>query len=132
MGRFEYGPASAACRAVPGSRAGLVRVSYFGMLNDASMAVLVSKMASVARDAPVCVSHMERAVLTLERMPAIEEAVKTVVDAAIIVAPADRDLFVEYARRLSEVGVNRAVFLESQVEQAYRWAERRAKRVLGL
>ena len=42
------------------------------------------------------------------------------------------DLMVDYGRRQAEVGVIRAVFVETQLELALRWAERRAEAARGL
>lgn len=114
------------------SRTGLVRLNYYGYVDASAMAVLRAKFVDVARAAPACVIHTETALIAMDEMPAVEPALRPVADAAIIVTPENRELFVEYAKRLAEVGITRAVFLESQVEQAYRWAERRAALVRGL
>lgn len=132
MGRFEHGPASGTARRVLESRAGLVRLNYFGYVDAAAMAVLRAQLIGVVGAANQCVIHTETALIAMDEMPAVEPVLQPVADAAIIVTPENRELFVEYAQRLAEVGITRAVFLQSQMEQAYRWAERRAELVRGL
>lgn len=73
---------------------------------------------------------MDRSLVLLSLPPDIAPGVYTsrAAPGAVIVRADQYELWAEYARRLSNVGVLRAVFLESHATLAYEWAERQILR----
>lgn len=130
MGRYEFMAASGRCRRIPGSRAGILQVNYYGVVDAVALDRVRSSMMGVCGNAPALVVRTDTALMVMDDVPLIDSAPGVVVPpAALVVRKEMRDLWVEYARQLAGVGITRAVFLDSQLEQAHRWAERWAQRV---
>ena len=80
----------------------------------------------IVENSPALVIRTDTALMTMDSVPLIEAPKVVVPPAAIVVCPEQRDLWVEYSRQLADVGIMRTVFLTSQLDLAYRWAERMA------
>lgn len=127
MGKFELEAASGRCRYVPESRAGLVQMNYYGVIDAEALIRVRDGTIKFVAKSPALVIRTDTALVTLDEVPMVTWRPGRIPPAAIIVRPELRELWVEYARQMAEVGITRAVFLESQAEQAYRWAEHLAE-----
>jgi len=127
MHQSEFMAASSRCYRIPQSRAGLVQLNYQGIVSARALDRIRSSALEGLVGAPALVVRTDTALMTMRDVPLIMEEPGKVPPAALVVRKEMRDLWVEYARQLAELGITRAVFLDSQLEQAYRWAERRAE-----
>lgn len=132
MGKFELEAASGRCMYVPESRAGLVQMNYYGVVDAEALIRVREGTIQYVAGAPALVIRTDTALVTLDEVPLVAWKPDKIPSAAIIVRPELRDLWVEYARQMAHAGITRAVFLDSQAEQAYRWAERHAEQSGGL
>lgn len=126
MQRIEYRSAAATCIRLPESRAGILLISFYGLLDDVSMLWLVRRMLDATRCVPAMVVRTDQAAIAMTEFPLLDPDEQPSLPAALVMRRELREMGVEYGRRLAERGITRAVFVESQLEMAIRWAARRA------
>lgn len=85
-------------------------------------------LVNMAEDTTNMVVHFERAVLAMGRMPVYSKTGYKFQSAAIIVRPDQLALFNAYADELEAIGVERMVFLESEIALAHEWSALRLDR----
>lgn len=109
-----------------GSRNGVQEQRHIGIVTPATIGRLRRRSLEAARHAPAIVFRFERSVFAMDRIPEIPIDLYAVAQApaAVVVRPDQYEFWQEFADRLmQQAGVLRAVFLESNLDLARRWAE---------
>lgn len=132
MGRIEFRAAAVTWHRAPGSCAGVLLLNFYGLLNAYNLESLSARLIPVTIHAPALVARTDQALVAMQRVPLHGRDDQPTMPAAIVVRREHRDLGVEYGRRQAEIGLTRAVFVETQLELALRWAERRAEQARAL
>lgn len=127
MDKTENFAAKIICKPLAGSRAGVMRASYYGPVDAPTLVRLRDEALELLEGASALVVRTDTALMAMHEVPLIKAPGVWVPPAALIVTPDQRDLWVEYSRQLAGVGITRAVFLPEQMDCAYRWAERQAE-----
>jgi hypothetical protein len=108
---------------------GLVESVYTGPISANAFGILRLGVLRETEGSPCAVIRMDRSLMLVSLPPVIAPGVYTARSApgAVIVRADQYEMWAEYARRLANVGVMRAVFLESHATLAYEWAERQIR-----
>ena len=114
---------------VPVGTLGLMEVDYWGSLTKPAYIELRVSVLAATRSAAALVVRMDNAAMLLGQQPTPPSPMKSAgAPAGALVVRADQfQMFSDYARALSAVGVVRAVFLPSQLASAYSFAEHHAR-----
>ena len=100
---------------------------YHGHLGLATFKALVPQVLGATRNATVVVIRMDGSVTTMARMPEVPEDYKGCAPEGCVIVRRDQfALWSGYAEKLSQQGVRRVVFLDSQLGAALRWVQRRS------
>ena len=101
---------------------------YRGPLCVAAFGSLEPQVMSVTCDAPVVVIRLDGSVHVMEQMPEAEKGHQGhyAPEGCIIVRRDQFALWSGYAEKLAQQGIRRVVFLDSQLNQALRWLQRRS------
>jgi hypothetical protein len=120
---YKLGSASVAFERL--SKAGVIEVSYYGMIDPASFDYLRSKLLDCSQSANALVIRMDRSLMLMAHPPPIPEGIydAQTPPAAIVVRDQDFEVWSTYGKALATCGVMRSVFLSQQSEKAYQWAE---------
>lgn len=131
MSSFEYLSARVVLRRLD---SGVVEASYYGVLTRGALAALKGMIYQAVGDAPAFVIRLDRALTVDSNMapPPEWDAKKKIPIAALVVRQEDLGIWTDYSHRVALIGVMRAVFLVSQVELAYQWAEAHALAALSV
>jgi hypothetical protein len=126
----DYQSAKATCHYLP---SGLVEVCYYGVLSPSSFGYLREKMTNQTRGARGAIVRMDTGVTTFTSLLPVPVGLYGVDSptAAVVVLPDHYEMWWTYAHALAEIGVMRAIFLTSQRDLAYRWAEAQARASLS-
>lgn len=103
---------------------GVVEVIYSGPMTYAVSKALRALVIEATPNAPCLVLRLDRALTLYEVIPPDATDVYRLsrAPAAMVVRQNQYDVWSDYARAIERLGVMRAVFLDSEVEQAYQWA----------
>ena len=108
------------------SRTGMLETSYGGVLTSAAFDVLRGDVLRETARASAVVIRMDKSLIAMADMPDVPRGTYHVraVTGAVIVRADQYAMWSAYARRLAQIGVMRAVFLDSQGALPYEWALR--------
>jgi len=122
--------AKATCRQLP---SGLMEVCYYGLLSCESFGALREKITQHTMGAIGAIVRMDTGVTTFVSMLPVPVGLYAPDSptAAVVVHPAQYEMWWTYAHALAEIGVMRAIFLASQKDLAYRWAEAQVRASLS-
>ena len=114
---------------VPVGTLGLVEVDYWGSLTEQAYIELRVSVLAATRSAAALVIRMDNASMLLGQQPTPPSPMKSAgAPAGALVVRVDQfQMFSDYARALSALGVVRAVFLPSQLGCAHAFAEHHAR-----
>ena len=125
MQTFRHHAASADC-AQTGELAGMSAVLR-GPLSAAAFGSLGPQVMNVTRGAPVVVIRLDGSAHVMEQMPEAKEGQDYYAPEGCIIVRRDQSaLWSAYADNLAQYGIKRVVFLDSQLNQALRWVQRRS------
>ena len=127
MKTTRYGSARVSSGVI--SRSGLVEAAYSGPLTRAAFSVLRREVLFDTRPAPCVVLRMDKSLTLMTDLPDIPTGTytPTAPTGAVIVRPDQYEMWTAYNRKLTRLGVMRAVFLDSHAALAYEWAERQIR-----
>lgn len=99
--------------------------SYTGPLCDQAFAVLRPRVVTAVTGAQCLVLRMDRSLCLMGEAPGIPDGAyrRGAAPGAVIVRPEQLDLWKDYARAMSSVGVRRGIFLNSELELCREWVD---------
>lgn len=111
------------------SRSGLVEAAYSGALTKDAFSALRREVLYDTGPAPCVVLRMDKSLTLMTALPDIPAGTytPTAPSGAVIVRADQYEMWTAYNRKLSRLGVMRAVFLDSHASLAYGWAERQIR-----
>lgn len=125
MSSFVYQTAKVVLRPLD---SGVVEVTYYGVLSREAFRTLKNQVHQAAEGVPALVVRLDKALIIASDIapPPEWDSQKKIPIAALVVRPEHLGIWIDYSHRVALIGVMRAVFLVSQIELAYRWAEAHA------
>lgn len=127
MERLVYGAASVRLNEIPGSRAGVLEVDFYGLLNSEVLNWFRERLYQMLGEMPpALVVRTDHGIFTDKAVILPHHGEVADIPVALVVPQQTRAIWVDYSRRAAARGITRAVFVSSQLQLAYRWAERRA------
>lgn len=124
MQTYNYHSTQAHCSRL--GTMGLMQADYHGPLCSRAFSVLAPQVLHATQDAPAVMIRMDESLTLMEESPPPPGYRLDSPPACIIVRADQYTLWADYAIRLSTFGVRRVVFLDSQMELALLWLERRS------
>lgn len=130
MTTFNYRSAKAVCQQLS---LGISEVTYYGILDPPSLVFLRSRVVDYTNGMRAVVVRMDTALTAFNEMPTLSSVLYRMDSptAAVVVHPEHYEMWWGYAHALAEIGVMRAIFLASQKDLAYRWAEAQGRATLS-
>ena len=128
MRNYRYGSARVYSGVV--SSTGLVEAGYSGALTRAAFDALRREVLLDTGPAPCVVLRMDKSLTVMSELPDIPPGTykPTAPSGAVIVRRDQFEMWSAYNRKLGQIGIMRAVFLDSNVALAYEWAQRQIHR----
>ena len=127
---FTYGAGWAVCHDICDGAA--VEVSFYGVVNKGALLGLWRQMLHLVGAASAVLVRLDSCVFCVEDLPDVGADARRVPVVAVVTRKEHRKMFAEYGSRMARAGLTRAVFLDSQLELARRWVERRVAGALSL
>lgn len=127
---FTYGAGWAVCQESCGGTA--VEVGFYGVVNETALLALWRQMLHLVGAASAVLVRLDSCVFCVDDLPDVGADARRVPVVAVVTRNEYREMFAAYGSRMARAGLTRAVFLDSQLELARRWVERRAAGALSL
>lgn len=126
METFRYHSARAQCQRL--GQFGQMQASYYGPLCERAFEHLAPQVLDATKDASALMVRMDASLMMMGRLPVPPiDGYKLAPPPACVIVRADQyAVWSDYAISLSAHGVRRVVFLDSQMDLALLWLERRS------